>query len=443
LSAGEGWDSANSVAMTRAVALALLLSVAAAQGAPLDALSAFRTAAKAGLEAEGRGDLAAAEAAFDTAAAAAPQREGLIHALALVAAQRGETAKAMALLERYAGMGGTADVAREAKLGALRSLPGFAALATKIAHNARPHCDCRTLYRGGGAPILAEGIAGDGERIFVAAVHRRAIFSLRHGRLSIFVASLPDGLSPFGIAVDRARRRLWVSAASLPQSEGASELQRGHSALLAYDLQGAGLLAEFSAPDAKALGDVTLGPDGTVYISDGSDGALYRLASGAAALEPVLHQRMLASAQGMSASPDGRYLLVADYAMGLMRVDLRTLDMQPVVVPPDVTTLGIDGMVRLADGSFAATQNGAPPYRVLRFALSADWSVLTAFSVLAANAPAVSDPALLATDGRSLDVIGVSQWSAFDDDKPEPVRPVPAWRVVRIPVPQTRYSSRS
>ena len=45
-------------------------------------------------------------------------------------------------------------------------------------------------------------------------------------------------------------------------------------------------------------------------------------------------------------------LLVADYSLGLVKLDLVTSAFEPLKIPADAKTKGIDGLVALADGSF-------------------------------------------------------------------------------------------
>src|SRR5262249_27254967 len=148
------------------------------------------------------------------------------------------------------------------------------------------------------------------------------------------------------ITLDSGRNRIWVSAASLPQSHGATAAQRGHSALLAVGLKDGALIANIAGPPGTDLGDTTLAPDGTVYVTDSRSGGVYRLHAGSSKLETVTTG--LSSAQGIAVSPDNRVALVADYALGLMRLDLATGRLAPVAVPDSVTTLGIDGVAALA-----------------------------------------------------------------------------------------------
>ncbi len=212
----------------------------------------------------------------------------------------------------------------------------------------------------------------------------------------------------------------------------------GNAALLAFDITSGALRSRYNAPSYAAhrsFSDLTFAPDGTAYVSDAVEGSIFRLPPGADALEQVAEAQRFKSPQGMVVSADGRTLLVADYVAGLQRLDIATGALDQVAVPASITTLGIDGLVQLPDGSFAATQNSLAPNRVVHFRLSKDWSRLVSFSVVARASPDVSDMALLTPDGNDILAIGVSQWSSFDENSPAPARPLKNWRITRVTIP--------
>jgi sugar lactone lactonase YvrE len=203
--------------------------------------------------------------------------------------------------------------------------------------------------------------------------------------------------------------------------------------LLAFDLASGTLQHRFDAPPiegGRALNDVSLGPDGSVYTSDANDGSIFQVAPRAVALRPVCALGILKSPQGMVVSRDGRTLLVADYEMGLVALDVTRCEVRQLRVARGVTTLTMDGLLQLPDGSFLATQNGVRPARLVRFRLSPDWSRVTLFKVVA-QGPQFVDPTLLAKRGAEVLAITNSQWSAFGDSS-VPARPLMAWRLVSV-----------
>ena len=179
--------------------------------------------------------------------------------------------------------------------------PTYKRVKARMAENARATCPCDTVFTGDVQPFIAEGIARDPEsrRMFIAGVHARKIVSLTDGRIVDF-AQMREDYSPFGIAVDVRRRLLWASAAVVAQ--GATPEVPAKSAVIAFDLRTGALVKIYPAGgDPKlSIGDITLAPDGTVYVSDPQEGFLFKLASGAEAQTPLGSPAMLASAQGMA-----------------------------------------------------------------------------------------------------------------------------------------------
>lgn len=287
-------------------------------------------------------------------------------------------------------------------------------------------CPCTAFFSGDAKPFIAEGLARDGDRFFVAGVAARRIVEIRNGQARDFV-KLPGDYSPFGIAV--ARQKLWVTAAVIPQGAG----REGSSALIALDMRGH-VKNIYVVPDEgrHALGDLTIAPDGTVYASDGLDGSIYVLPSGGHVLMRLGARKLFKSPQGMAFSADGKSLLVVDYALGLTRLDLATATFTPLKIPNGVNAKGIDGLAVLPDGSFLASQNGTKEPHILRLTLSPDWSALRSAELIAADDPAIADPSLVFADGSGAYVVGVSQWGSFGQDQQAPTKPLQPWRIVKL-----------
>ena len=224
---------------------------------------------------------------------------------------------------------------------------------------------------------------------------------------------------------------MWVTAAVVPQGAG----HEGPSALIAFDLRGR-LKNIFTVPDEgrHVLNDLTAAPDGTIFASDARDGSLYRLAPGATVLTHLGKQGLLKSPQGMAVGGDGKFLLVADYSLGLVKVDVATADVVPLKIPGGTNVKGIDGLARLADGSFLASQNGTRAPHILRLTLSQDWSELVSLETVAQDDAAVADPSLVMADSSGAYVVGVSQWGSFGQEQQAPTQPLQPWRIIKLEI---------
>jgi hypothetical protein len=416
----------------------VFLFAGAAAADPVYDVSQFQAYERDGNAAYHAGNYAAAEEAFASAALYGPQQAGAFYNLAAAAARRGDRAKALAALDRFADFGVAVNLDGDSAFAALRGSDDFARIRAKLARQSAPLCICRVVFQGPSEPFIAEGLAHDShtQRLFVSGVAARRIVAIHNGVLRDF-AEVPDGMSALGIRINAAHDLLWAAASTLPQSNGGSG-DMGRAALLAFDITSGVLRARFDAPayaERRSFNDLTFAPDGTAYVSDAIEGSIFRLRPGANALEVVGEQARFKSPQGMVVSADGNMLLVADYEAGLQRLDLVSGALDRVEVPQGVTTLGMDGLVQLHDGSFAASQNALSPHRIVRFRLSRDWSQMQSFAVAARAMPDVADVSLLTPDGNDVLAVGVSQWKSFPQDSATPSGPLANWRIVHVTLP--------
>jgi hypothetical protein len=418
-------------------ALALCCVAGAAWADPVYDTQEFTAYENDGAAAMQAGDYARAEEAFASAVLYNPQQAGGFYNLAAAAARRGDTAKALAALQRFAMFGFYVDLASAPDFASLRGNAEFQSIRRRIEAATAPVCACKRVFEGKAEPFIAEGIANDLRtgRVFVASVAQRKIVAI-HGGVARDFATIPDGMSPLGIRINAAHDLLWVAASTLPQSDG-GDGDMGAAALLALDITSGALRFRYNAPvyaPKRSFSDMTFAQDGTAYVSDAIEGSIFRLRPGGDALEVVGGTARFSSPQGMVVSADGRKLLVADYTAGLQVMDIASGELANVGVPPGITTLGMDGLVQLPNGSFAATQNGIRPNRMVNFRLSRDWMRLESFSVVARATGDVSDVSLLTPDGNDVLVVGTSQWNSFGDD-PAPAKPLKPWRITRVSLP--------
>jgi sugar lactone lactonase YvrE len=168
------------------------------------------------------------------------------------------------------------------------------------------------------------------------------------------------------------------------------------------------------------LGDVTLGPDGEVFVSDSNQPAFYRLHP-AGDLVPTT-SAFFNSPQGIAAAPDGKTLFLADYSLGIMRVDLGTGAIDHLEDAPHSTSLGVDGLL-YHDHALIGVQNGVSPARIVRFALDESEQRIVRVDVLDRLD---GEPTAGTMVGNRFVYVGTSQWDLHADDgrvKPGAVLP--------------------
>lgn len=364
------------------------------------------TAMRLALQSAREGDDTDRAQRFDAAIAAAP---GNLEVLREAIAATEDPARRARLIERFATIGGSFSPGTTAQL--LATVPPADApqLAAALAANREPIERSQSLMAISGDLPLIEGIAYDAKRgcYYLSSVVGRHIHASCNGRLRRL--PLAESVGPIlGLAYDAAADRLWFAAAPVFGDAGA------RAGLFAHDF-GTGKLIAVAGPVGElSLGDVALGRGGEVFAADSRSGAVYR-SQGGRPLETLVPPGVLRSAQGLALAADGRALYVADYSLGLARVDLASGAVMPVVPAAGIGTNGIDGLLR--DGSdLIAIQNGWRPARVLRLRLSADGSAVTGAEVLERGHASHDDPTQgVIVDGRLIYVAN-SQWPKYAED---------------------------
>jgi sugar lactone lactonase YvrE len=404
------------------IALALLVGSALRAEAQSDPVVASRAAYQEAVRSYEAHDIPAFLRHATEAARLRPAHGGVIYALASAHALAGDTAGALATLRRFAALGHTADLDADADFEALRRLPAYDSLRQTIGRNAAPLVRSRPAFTLAERDLLTEGIAYDpkSRTFFVGSVHRGKILRVDdRGRSTEFV---PPGLAgfwaPLGMRVDPARRVLWVAATALPQTIGFDAADAGRSGLFRFDLATGVLSGRYVIPpdgEKHALGDVAVARNGDVYATDSRGPAIYCVRAGSDSLERFVTSPLLLSAQGLTFDGDERTLYVADYARGILRLDLATRELRLLETAADVLALGIDGLYFVA-GSLVGIQNGVTPHRVVRLRLDAGGDRVEHAEVLERAHPNYAEPTLGVMVGRDLYYVAASQWERFRDD---------------------------
>jgi hypothetical protein len=408
--------------MSRIIRLLLLAALApaalAAQADPiLESRAEFRAAAAA-YEAR---DWTAYLAHATRAQALRPEHGGVTLALASARALSGDTAGAVSALRGFAARGYAADLAADSDFAAVRASPDWPALAARLARNAEPIARSAPAFTIAVRGLLAEGIAYDPSTraFYVASVRERKILRVGPDGGATVLADSTAGLwAPMGMRVDTARRRLWVATAAVPQMLGYAPADSGRSAVIAFDLgtgapSGRFEVAQDGAP--HVVGDLTIAGDGRVYASDSRAPVLYRVPLRGDTLERFLESPLLLSAQGLAPAPDRHTLYVADYARGIIRIDLRTRKAALMPAMDTVLALGVDALAWTGTG-LIGVQNGVTPHRVVRLTLDAAGEQVVRSEVLERAHPAYDEPTLGVVVGDDFYYIADGQWERFGED---------------------------
>jgi sugar lactone lactonase YvrE len=397
--------------------------VATAPAAPqADSAREARAAYRRAAMAYRNKDLVTARREMTSAATWWPGQQAYLEGAAQLAALARDTVDAARWLGRLAALGVGPLLDRDTTFGALAGAPVFDSALARLRSATAPVPRSRVRLVVPDTMLHPEGIAFDARsgRWFIGSVRQRRIVVVgRDGAARDFVRPGADGIAGvFGMAVDTARRTLWVATTALPRVEGFAASDSGRVGVYGYDLESGRLRRKAWMPrdssTVHTFGDVAVASNGDVYVSDSQAPWIAKLTLGADSLERFATHPLFRSLQGMAITADDRTMFVADYSHGLLRVDLSSRSVTVLGSPVSATTLGVDGLY-LHRGALIGVQNGVTPPRLVRFCLDASARRVSRVETLDRNPSIVDEPTLGAVVGDSVFYVATSEWEKFDD----------------------------
>jgi WD40 repeat protein len=163
-----------------------------------------------------------------------------------------------------------------------------------------------------------------------------------------------------------------------------------------------------------ALGDLTVSQNGDVFASDSMTPTIYKIDAKTDKLEVFLKSDSFASLQGLTFSPDEKYLFAADYSFGFFRIEMKTKNILQLAVEGDIAVLGTDG-IYFHKGNLIAIQNGINPQRVVQFSLDPAFTKITGYKTLEANHADFNEPTLGVLNGDDFYFNANSQWEMVNE----------------------------
>jgi len=431
------------------VYLASTTSASSAQSvtgvAAADSASAARAAWQRAVVALNARDVTTARKEVDRAASAWPVQPAYVWARAITAQMSADTGGVRNALDAYASLGLGRDLHADARFAGYAGLPGFASIVARHDSNRAPIARSRVVATLADSTFWPEGMDYDPRtrRYYVASVRHRTIAEVANGRVTreLWPREQPGIGAVLGVRVDARRGVIWATLAGLPQMHGYSPADSTIAALVRVRIADGAIERRWNLPPAPlghTLGDLAVGPFGDVFVTDSNEPVLYRLRPGADSLEritsPLFH-----SLQGIAPVPNGDVAYVADYSLGLLRVDLRTSQVARLADAPGSTSIGCDG-IAWDRGAIVAVQNGVAPARVMRFVIDATGARIVRAEVLDRNVAIADEPTIGAVVGREFVYVANSQWEKYTDAgvrKRE--RPLAPSVLLAVPLPRTSF----
>lgn len=335
-----------------------------------------------------------------------PGNARILYNLAAADARLGDKEKALAELAGLAQTGLIYDFQADEDFASLRESAQFTAVLRQVEANRKPVAGAAVVEALPERDLLPEDIAYDAKtkRFLIGSATKCKIVTA-DGKL--FAKS---DWPVMALRVDPRRRILWAATGWLPQCEHCKPEDKDKTALLAFHLNTGALLKRVESPVKGLLGDMTIGRDGSLYVSEGLYGAVLRLEAGAQTLERIDEPGEFRSPQTPALSADERTLFVPDYLRGIASMDLRTRAVRWMTPAEGIVLSGIDGFYRFGDG-FLAVQNGVNPERLVLF--SAD---LQKQRILETETPGLGEPTHGTLAGDTFYFIANTGWGEYAED---------------------------
>jgi sugar lactone lactonase YvrE len=408
------------------------------------AIMLARDAAKAAEEK----DNATYLAKMEQAVALRPDFPRMLVNLAAAQVANDKPDEAIATLEKLAALGLSSPIEKNDDFAPLKPRKDYQAVLKKIAGNMQTKGAGEIAFTLREVTGLMEGIAwreATGEFYF-GDVNGRTVWvwkatndkkDSRSGNLRRLTPEGDELYGVFGLAIDEEHGTLWAATSAVSAMRGFTYDMDGTAALAEIDLNTGAIrrvvpvVRRPGDQQSHVLGDLALGPDGSVFVTDSGGPTLWRLAPGASQLEAAVESAEFMSLQGIVIAPEKGAVFLADHANGLLRMDLRSREVRRLASPPDTTVIGCDGLCLAPNGDIIAIQNGLRPNRVLRLTLDDTGESIADVKVLESGHLQMAAPSLgCLGPGGDFYFIGNAGWTAFEntDAKPTAPRSVPIYK---------------
>jgi hypothetical protein len=346
--------------------------------------------------------------------------------MASVETRLGNHAQALMWMQRYVDMGLSYDISADDDLKPLLSDPRWKPVAEKMKAAAQPVLHGQKICSLPITDLMPEDIASDstGRMLYVSSVLHHSLYRVTLPAASeenchLSEVSLPATARRWptlAVSFDNSRNLLWMTSSAMPGFASNPRGDDGKSALLAVDPRSGSVLHRYDLPAAApgVLGDMTVTPQGNVFVTDSMGGGVYRVQGdlNEARMEKIADGFF--SPQTPTMAADGKRLFVADYAIGIAIIDLSDHNkISYLTMPEKVAATGLDGLLRVGD-TLIGVQNGTQPARIVRYRLNHEQTRVESAEVLAQGEMLGEPTHAVAVNGKIFVTANVG-WNRIDD----------------------------
>lgn len=368
-----------------------------------------------------------------------PGQPAYLWGSAVYASLARDSVAAFDALQRYASLGLGANIRDERRFAWLRESPTFARLAAAHESNSAPHAASKVIATLPDSTFWPEGVDFDAQRkrFYVTSIAHRTIaeIDVDGSTRELIPRDRGDIGAILGVRYDVTRDVVWATTSPVRMSPSFANGDTSAAELLRIRVADGTIERRWRlkpSTSGHTLGDLAVGTNGDVFLTDSDEPVLYRLHGDS--LESFRNP-LFRSLQGIAPSPNANVVYVADYSHGLLRVDLATKAVTRLDDAPSSTSLGCDGIV-WDRGAIVAVQNGVAPARVVRFVLDDAGMRIVRVDVLDRNTPIADEPTIGTIAGGRFVYVANSQWEKYDGGgRRIPGRPLARPVLLAVPLP--------
>ncbi|MEP0938385.1 MAG: hypothetical protein ABJH57_11720 [Cyclobacteriaceae bacterium] len=329
----------------------------------------------------------------------------------------GNAEKATEYLKTYLTINSQVDFAADTDFAAIKDSEAFSS-AVKLAAELSERITASQHYKQieDVRHIEAIGVDESTGAIYLGDVWARQVCRYEDGKLSVLFdyAEQPELYSVMGIDVDEKNNKLWICSAALPQTQGYTAALEGTSSVFSYDLKTQSVQHHGTLTASNTFGDLIVSRSGKVYISDGSSNKVYTVdESGNLLVFADLSTKTL-NLQGLTFDGPEKNIFVADYILGIFKLNLETRELTKVEFATDIPFKGIDGLYYHKNALFAI-QNGTKPIRVTQLFLNKEETTVGNYAAFDQNTKYLNEPTQGFIYKRIMVYIANSPWADYND----------------------------
>lgn len=362
-------------------------------------------------------DYAAAYEALTSAHAFHPYHQAILYNLGVTSAATGRLDESVGYLRKALHVNASYKLDLP-ELGPLKDRKDFKALLTLQQQLQQPvtHSDTAAVITNRRLHVESVTVDPVTGTIYVGSVHQRKIVAIdKKGVARDFTPSGYEGMTAvLGVRVDPSSKFLWACSSPMEEMEGYDSLTP--SRVYKFDLKSGKLVARYDPPakTGHVFGDLVIGPNGQVLVSDSKTNEIYTVNESSHTLDRFFVDTDFWNIQGISFTDDGKYLFISDYIKGPYRLELATRKLIRLSTQVENSLKGIDGLLYYK-GSLFAMQNGTSPLRVMRFTLNRTMDTLIKAEIIDQGIPVLNEPTQGTVAGNYFYYVANSQWGGYTD----------------------------